>query len=103
MSFKWFQGVIDLFLDKCFQKRLFKMTYQNCYPWMTNGMRTRITQKKGYKVFLNPENINLRNEYKLKRNCLISDLRNMEINYYSGELEINKFDIKKLENYEKHY
>ena len=37
--------------------------------------------------------INLKNEYKLKRNRLISDLRNMEINYYSNELEINKFDI----------
>ena len=64
---------------------------------MINEMRTRITTKNklGYKVFLNPENINLKNEYKLKRNCLISDLRNMEINYYSNELEINKYDILK--------
>ena len=71
------------------------MTYQNRYPWMTNEMRTRITTKNklGYKVFLNPENINLKNEYKPKRNRLISDLRNLEINYYSNELEINKFDI----------
>ena len=62
---------------------------------MTNEMRTRITTKNklGYNVFLNPENINLKNEYKHKRNRLISDLRNMEINYYSNELEINKFDI----------
>ena len=44
------------------------MTYQNRYPWMTNEMRTRITTKNklGYKVFLNPEDINLKNEYKLK-------------------------------------
>ena len=62
---------------------------------MANEMRTRITTKNklGYKFFLNPENINLKNEYKLKRNRLISDLGNMEINYYSNELEINKFDI----------
>ena len=82
-------------LTNAFKKRLFKMTYQNRYPWMTNEMRTRITRKNklGYKVFLNPENINLKNEYKLKRNRLISDLRNMEINYSSNELEINKFDI----------
>ena len=59
-----------------------QMTYQNRYPY-----------KLGYKVFLNPEKINLKNEYKLKRKCLISDLRNMEINYYSNELEINKVDI----------
>ena len=73
------------------------MTYQNRYPWMTNEMRTRITTKNklGYKVFLNPEDINLKNEYKLKRNRLISDLRNIEIDYYSNELEINKYDIKK--------
>ena len=49
--------------------------------------------KLGYKVFLNPEDINLKNEYKLKRNRLISDLRNIEIDYYSNELEINKYDI----------
>ena len=24
VAFTWFQGVIDLFFDKCFQKRLFK-------------------------------------------------------------------------------
>ena len=63
------------------------MTYQNRYPWMTNEMRTRITTKNklGYKVFLNPEDI--------KRNRLISDLKNIEIDYYSNELEINKYDI----------
>ena len=72
------------------------MTYQNRYPWMTNEMRTRITTKNklGYKVFLDPEDINLKNEYKLKRNRLISDLRNMEIDYYSNELQINKYGIK---------
>ena len=71
------------------------MTYQNRYPWMTNEMRTRITRKNklGYMVFLNPEDINLKNEYKLKRNHLISNLRNIETDYYSNEFEINKYDI----------
>ena len=57
---------------------------------MTDEMRTRITTKNklGYKVA-----INLKNEYKLKRNRLISDLRNIEIDYYSNEIEINKYDI----------
>ena len=49
--------------------------------------------KLGYDVFLNPENINLKNEYKLKKYFILSDLRNMEIDYYSNELEINKSDI----------
>ena len=39
-AYTWFQGVIDLFFDKCFPKRLFKMTYQNRYPWMTDEIRT---------------------------------------------------------------
>ena len=71
------------------------VTYQNRYPWMTNDIRTRITTKNklGYDVFRNPENINLKNEYKQKRNRHISDLRNMEIEYYSNELELNKSDI----------
>ena len=46
VAFAWFQCVIDLLPDKCFQKRLFKMTCQNRYPWMTNEMQTRITTKK---------------------------------------------------------
>ena len=76
----WFQSIIDLFFDKCFQKRSFKMTYQTRYPWLTDDLRTRITTKKlCQEVFLNPENINLKNEYKLKRNRRISDLRNMDI------------------------
>ena len=62
-------------------------------PGESPEIRTRIKNKLGYDVFLNPENINLKNEYKLKKNCILSDLRNMEIDYYSNELEINKSDI----------
>ena len=62
---------------------------------MADEMRTRITTKNkfGYKVFLTPENINMKNKYKITRNRLISDLTNMEIYYYRNELEINKYDI----------
>ena len=65
---------------------------------MTNDIRTRITTKNklGYDVFRNPENINLKNEYKQKRNRLISDLGNVEIEYYINELELDKADIKKI-------
>ena len=69
---------------------------------MPNDIRTRITTKNklGYDVFRNPENINLKNEYKQKWNRLISDLRKMEIEYYSNELELNKSDIKKHGRFE---
>ena len=59
-------------------------------------MRTQITEffLLGHKTFRNPENLELKNEYKQKRNRLISDLRNTEITYYSNELELHKNDIK---------
>ena len=62
---------------------------------MTDEIRTRITTKNklDYDVFLNPENNNLKNEYKLKKYRIFSDLRHMEIDYYSNELEINQSDI----------
>ena len=36
----------------------------------------------------------MKNEYKQRRNSLISDLRNAEIKYYSNELDIHKNDVK---------
>ena len=94
---KWFQEVIDLFFYNSFQKRILTMTYRNRYNWMTKKMRTQITEKilLGHKTFRNPENLELRNECKQKRNRLISDLRNAEITYYSNELDLHKNDIKR--------
>ena len=59
------------------------MTYRNRLNWITKKMRTQITEKKllGHKTFRIPENHELKNEYKQKRNRLISDLRNAEITY----------------------
>ena len=45
-AFTWFQRVMDLFFDNSFQKRILTMTYRNRYNWMTNKMRTQITEKK---------------------------------------------------------
>ena len=42
-AFTWFQGVMDLFFDNCFQKRIITMTYRNRFNWMTKKMRTQIT------------------------------------------------------------
>ena len=49
-------------------------------------LHTLITtnNKLGYDVSLNPENINLKIDYKSKRNHLISDLRNIEIDSHSN-------------------
>ena len=76
-AFMWFQGLIDLFFDKCFPKQSHILTYRNRYKWMTNKLRTQISEKKilGYQAFCNPENLNLKNEYKQIINRLISDLR----------------------------
>ena len=72
------------------------LTYRNRYKWMTNKLRTQISEKNilGYQAFCDPENLNLKNEYKQRRNRLISDLRNAEIKYFSNELDIHKNDVK---------
>ena len=76
-AFTWFQGLIDLFFDKCFSKPSHILTYQNRYKWMINNkLRTQICKKciLGYQAFRNPDNFNLKNKYKQRRNSLISDL-----------------------------
>ena len=95
-AFMWFQGLIDLLFDKCFPKQSHILTYRNRYKWMTNKLRTQISEKNilGYQAFCTPENLNLKNEYKQRRNRLISDLRNAEIKYFSNELDIHKNDVK---------
>ena len=42
-----------------------------------------------------PNDIILHEESKKKRNQLISDLRNSEIEYYSNQLELHKSDLSK--------
>ena len=72
------------------------LTYRNCYKWMTNKLRTQISEKiLGYQAFCNPENFNLNTEYKQRRNCFISDVRNAEIKYNSNALYIQKNFVKK--------
>ena len=92
----WFQGLIDLLFDKCFPKQSHILTYQNRYKWMTNILRTQISKRKKLwsPASCNPDNFNLKNEYKQRRNSLISDLRNAEIEYYSNELDIHKNYVK---------
>ena len=49
-AFTWFQRVIDLFFDKCFQKQPCILTYRNRYTWMTDKLRTQISEKKCIRV-----------------------------------------------------
>ena len=95
-AFMWFQELIDLNFDKCFPEQSHILTYWNRYKWMTNKLRTQISEKNrlSYQAFCNSENLNFKNEYKQKRNRLISYLRNAEIKYYSNELDIHKNDVK---------
>ena len=68
-AFTWFQGVRDLFFDKCFQKQPYILTYRNRYTWMTDKLRTQISEKNvlGFQAFCNLENLNLKKEYKRKK------------------------------------
>ena len=41
-AFTDFQGLINSYFDKCFQKQTFTITYKNRYPWMTNSLRNKV-------------------------------------------------------------
>ena len=49
-AFTWFQGLIDLFFDKCFPKQSHILTYRNRYKWMINELRTLKSAKKYIRV-----------------------------------------------------
>ena len=96
----------SIFLNNSFQKRIFTMTYRNRYNWTTKKMRTQMTYifLLGHKTLRIPENLELKNEYKQKRNRIISDLRNAKITYYSNELDLQKkIYKKKMETSKNHY
>ena len=90
-AFTEFQGIINSYFDKSFQKQTFTITYKNRYPWMTNSLRQKIAEKNklGLKALKHPDAIELNKHYKRKSNILISELRNTEIIYYSNQLEIH--------------
>ena len=50
-AFTEFQRIINSHFDMSFKKQTFTLTYKNRYPWMTNSLRTKITEKKtGLKI-----------------------------------------------------
>ena len=91
-AFMWFQGLIELLFDKCFPKQSHLLTYRNRYK-MTNKLHTQISEKNilGYQAFFNSENLNLKNEYKQRRNRLIFD--------FSNELDIHKNNVNEVGNF----
>ena len=44
-DFTEFQLLINNHFNKSFNKQTFTLTYKNRYPWMTNSLRTKITEK----------------------------------------------------------
>ena len=61
---------------------------------MTNSLHNEITEKNklGLKALKNPDAIELNRHCRRKRNEVISELRNTEINYYSNQFKIHKND-----------
>ena len=82
-TFMWFQELINLFFNKCFPRQSHILTYRNRYRWMPNKLRTQISEKNrlGYQAFCNPENLNLKNEYKQRKIVLslICEMQNLSI------------------------
>ena len=44
-AFTELQRLINCHFDKSFKKQTFTLTYKNRYPWMTNSLSTKLTEK----------------------------------------------------------
>ena len=71
------------------------MNYKNRYLWMTAKLRSQIIEKISCVInpTKKPGDLVLTVELRQKRNKLTSDLRNVEIWYYSKHLGLNKSDL----------
>ena len=96
-AYTYFQTLIDYYFKESFKKQAVTITYINRYPWMTNSLRNKITEKQklGLQALKKTDNKELNKTYKTCRNEIISELRNTEIMYYSKGLEHHKNDLSK--------
>ena len=80
-----FQEVIDQLFDEIGPKQTFMMTYGNKLPWLTDDLRKSIREKNRLheESKCNPNDQQLKRQYKMKRNHVTSELRNAEIKYFS--------------------
>ena len=94
-AFKGFQCVVDMHFNNCFPKHTINKTYRNRNPWITDHLRTVIKENNviSLKVYNNPDDQRLADDYKRKGNHLISALRNKEM--YSGQLDLHANDLSK--------
>ena len=96
-AYTYFQTLIDYNFKESFKKQAVTITYRNRYPWMTNSLRNKITEKNklNLQALKKTDNKELNKTYKTYRNEIISELRNTEIRYYSNKLELHKNDLSK--------
>ena len=85
-AYTYFQTLIDYYFNDI-KKQAVTITYRNRYPWMTNTLHTKIAENS-LQPLKNTNNKELNKTYKTCRNEIISQLRNIEIKYYSNELEM---------------
>ena len=73
------------------------MTFGNKLPWLMEALRKSIRAKNRLHVEskCNPNDQELKRQYKIKRNHVTSKLRNAEIKYFSKEIDVNISDTKK--------
>ena len=89
-AFTMFQGVIDQLFDEICPKQTFTMT-------LTDALKKSIKDKNRLHVETkcNPNDQQLKRQYKNKRNQVTSDLRNAEIKYFSKAIDVNISDTNK--------
>ena len=90
-------GVIEQLIEQIFPEQTFTVNYKNSHKWMTPKLRAAITKINTMANISkqNPDNSDLRNEYKKFRNDLTSALRNAQFEHQSKELDLTKHDVSK--------
>ena len=91
-----FQRVIDRLINTHFKMESFTTNYKNRHPWLTGPLRSQIKVKnRMYTEAIASGSAELMDEYKKRKNEVLSLLKNTEIMYFSDQMEIKKNDLNK--------
>ena len=98
-SFTYFQNVFINSFESLFPESTTKLNYKNRLTWMPISLIKCIERKHSlYKLsIMQPTEYNI--YYKNYRNKLTTLKRDLEIKYYSDQLDNNKADIYKIMEY----
>ena len=87
--------IITPHLCESFPTTRVKIKYRNRLPWLSDGLKSSIRQKKLYRISLKHPTINNIHRYKQYRNRLTSLLKYEEKQFYQRQIIENKNNLRK--------